>query len=51
MQQFTIARQYMSKNHNFSHVMMVHFYFGYFLSWFAVMLLNSVWTKNNKDMA
>ena len=28
----------MSKITNFSHVMMLHFYFGCFLSWFAVML-------------
>ena len=29
---------YESKIHHFSHVIMLHFYFGYFLSWFAVML-------------
>ena len=42
MQNFAIARQYMSKNHHFSHVMMLHFYFGCFLSWFAVMLKNKL---------
>ena len=34
MQHFDIARQYMSKSHHFSHVMMLHFYFGRFQSWF-----------------
>ena len=38
MQHFAIAGQYMSKHHPFSHVIMLHFYFGCFLSWFAVML-------------
>ena len=28
----------MSKYHHFSHVMILHFYFGGFLSWFAVIL-------------
>ena len=38
MQHFAIARQYVSQNHHFSHVMTLHFYFGCFLGWFAVML-------------
>ena len=37
MQYFAIARLYMSKNHHLSHVMMLHFNFGCFLSWVAVM--------------
>ena len=67
MQQFAIkARKYMSKNHHFSHVMMLHFYFWTFsklvccyvlvivnvhMSLVIYLLRNNVWTKNNKDMA
>ena len=32
MQHFAKARQYMSKNHHFSRVMMLRFYFGCFLT-------------------
>ena len=40
MQHFAIAKQYMSKNHHFSYVMMLHFYFGCFLSCSAVTFKN-----------
>ena len=35
MQHFAKARQNMSKNQHFSHVMMLRFYFWCFIRWFA----------------